>query len=92
MVSWVFLVRIEWKKSAVKEAAKAPIASLLGLVEAVSRYAENPDAAVDVKALKGYANSFRVRKGDWRLVFTIADDALTTVRIAPRGSVYRRGV
>ena len=85
-------MRIEWKKSAVKEAAKAPIATLLGWVEAVSRYAENPDAAVDVKALRGRPNSFRVRKGDWRLVFTIADDVLAIVRIAPRGAVYRRGV
>ena len=51
-----------------------------------------PDAAVDVKALRGQPNSFRVRKGDWRLVFTIADDVLAIVRIAPRGAVYRRGV
>ncbi len=85
-------MRIEWKKSAVKEAAKAPIATLLGSVEAVSRYAENPAAAVDVKALRGHPNSFRVRKGDWRLVFTIADDVLGIIRIAPRGAVYRRGV
>ena len=85
-------MRIEWKKSAVKEAAKAPIATLLGLVEAVSRYAENPAAAVDVKALRGRPNSFHVRKGDWRLVFTIADDVLGIIRIAPRGAVYRRGV
>ncbi len=85
-------MRIEWKKSAVKEAAKVPIATLLGLVEAVSRYAENPAAAVDVKALRERANSFRVRKGDWRLVFTIADDVLGIIRIAPRGAVYRRGV
>ncbi len=85
-------MRIEWKKPAVKEAAKAPVATLLGLVEAVSRYAENPAAAVDVKALKEHPNSFRVRKGDWRLVFTIADDVLVIVRIAPRGAIYRRGV
>ena len=77
-----------------KEAAKVPIATLLGLVEAVSRYAENPAAAVDVKALRERPNSFRIRKGDWRLVlvFTIADDVLAIVRIAPRGAVYRRGV
>ena len=47
---------------------------------------------MDVKALRGQPNSFRVRKGDWRLVFTIADDVLAIVRIAPRGAVYRRGV
>jgi mRNA interferase RelE/StbE len=82
-------VRIEWKKSAVKEAAKAPIATVLALVEAVGRYAENPGAAVNVKALTGHPGSYRIRKGDWRLVFTIADDVLTIVRIAPRGSVYR---
>ena len=82
-------MRIEWKKSAVKEAAKAPIAAVLALVEAVGRYAENPAAAVDVKALTGHPHSYRLRKGDWRLMFTIEDDVLTIVRIASRGSVYR---
>lgn len=82
-------MRIEWKKSAVKDAAKAPIATVLAMVEAVGRYAESPVAAVDVKALTGHPGSYRIRKGDWRLVFTIADDVLTIVRIAPRGSVYR---
>ena len=85
-IEWV---RIEWKKAAVREAAKAPIATVLALVEAIGRHAENPVAAVDVKALTGHADSYRIRKGDWRLVFTVADDVLTIVRIAPRGSVYR---
>ena len=82
-------MRIEWKKSAVKEAARAPLITVLALVEAVARHAENPGAAVDVKTLIGHPGSYRIRKGDWRLVFTTADDVLTVVRIAPRGAVYK---
>ena len=50
-----------------------------------------PDTAVDVKALRGQPNSFRVRKGDWRLVFTIADDVLAIVRIAPSAKGHGMG-
>ncbi len=82
-------MRIEWKKSAVKEASKAPIATLLGLIEAVSRYAENPSATVGLKALTGQPDTCRIRRGDWRLVFSTADGVLTIVRIAPRGAVYK---
>lgn len=72
-----------------KEASKAPTVTLLALIEAVSRYAENPAAAVGLKALTGHAGTYRIRKGDWRLVFSIADGVLTITRIAPRGAVYK---
>ena len=80
-------IRIE--KTAIKEARKAPVEIIIKLIEAISRYAENRDAAVDVKAMQGEDSAFRIRVRGWRLIFTIEGETLTIVKIAPRGAAYR---
>jgi mRNA interferase RelE/StbE len=52
---------------------------------AVAPYAANNN----VKKLKG-SDDFRLRVGDWRVVYTLQDAKLVivVVRIAPRGGVY----
>ena len=81
-------VRIVWSRSARKEGRKAPFETVAALVEALARFAENPKASVDVRRLKGTPDGYRIRAGDWRLVFTVDADRITVVKIAPRGSAY----
>jgi mRNA interferase RelE/StbE len=44
-----------------------------------------------VQKLKGFQNAWRIRKGDYRIVYHIDDDAqeITIARIAHRRDVYR---
>jgi mRNA-degrading endonuclease RelE of RelBE toxin-antitoxin system len=77
-------IRIE--KTAIKEARKAPVEIVFKLIEAIARYAESRNAAVDVKAMQGADSAFRIRVRDWRLIFTIEGETLTIVKIAPRGA------
>lgn len=41
--------------------------------------------------LTGYETLYRVRVGDWRIIYAIHDDVLlvTVVDVAPRGEVHR---
>ncbi len=82
-------MRIRIAKTALKEARKAPVEITIKLIEAVARYAENRNAAVDVKAMQGEGSVFRLRVRDWRLIFTIEGETMTITKIGPRGSVYR---
>lgn len=43
------------------------------------------------KKLAGQYAHYRVRVGDWRIIYTIQDDVLTVtvIEIAPRGGAYR---
>jgi len=46
----------------------------------------------DVKALQGAHGLFRLRVGDWRVVFSYpAQDSILVERIAPRGEIYKGG-
>jgi mRNA interferase RelE/StbE len=83
------MARIEWTRSAFNEARKAPFDIIIKMIEAISRYAENPKSAIDAKAMQGAENCFRIRVRDWRLIFIVENETLTVNRIAPRGSAYR---
>lgn len=44
----------------------------------------------DIKALKGSKGSYRLRVGDWRILFSYpAHDILLIEKIGPRGEVYK---
>ncbi len=60
------------------------------LLNAIGALAEDPRNAPNVKALHGQ-RGYRLRVGDWRVVYTLQDDVLTVlvIRIAHRGEVYR---
>lgn len=50
--------------------------------------AEDPKAlANNVKALKGI-DGYRLRVGDWRVIFTIEADRIIVHDVGPRGSIY----
>lgn len=44
------------------------------------------------RQLEGFQNVYRLRVGDWRIVYTIEDERLviTVIRVGSRGNVYRR--
>jgi mRNA interferase RelE/StbE len=44
-----------------------------------------------VKRLTGYENFFRIRVGDWRIIYAIEDDTLIVLilEISTRGGAYR---
>lgn len=43
----------------------------------------------DIIKLKGRENQFRLRVGDWRIIFRLSDDAIDIIAILPRGQAYK---
>ena len=47
----------------------------------------------DVKPLKGSDSLYRLRVGNWRIVFSLPDtNTILIEKIAPRGDVYKGGL
>jgi len=59
------------------------------VLTAIGRLALDPHRAANVKALRG-GDLFRLRVGDWRVIYTLRDEALIilVVRVGHRGEVY----
>ena len=62
------------------------------IVEGVERIAQDPRGAPNVRPLKGSKNRYRLRVGEYRVVYDIGDSVkiLWIIRIGHRREVYRR--
>ena len=83
--------RIEVKKSARKEIAVLPKREQRRVVSAIEALADDPRPA-GARKLTGTEDAYRLRVGDYRIVYVIADKVLTVlvVRVGHRRDVYRR--
>lgn len=79
--------RIELKKKPQKFIKSQPPKQQERLLKAISKL---PDG--DVKALSGFKDVYRLRVGDYRVIYEIRNDILliTVVNIGNRGQIYNR--
>jgi len=85
--------RLLIKKSAAKELeAIAGKKDRERITQRILALAENPRPP-GVEKLSGTSEKYRVRQGDFRILYEIQDDVLTVyiVRIGDRKEVYRKG-
>lgn len=82
--------RIEWKNSAYKELQKLPRQMITRIIAAVTDLSNDPYPS-GVKKLIGSERSYRIRIGDYRVVYEIIENKLILeiVRVRHRKDVYR---
>jgi mRNA interferase RelE/StbE len=86
----VTVYRVEIARRAVKALAALPRTEQQRVRAAIDLLAENPRPPGCV-ALTGEAHAYRVRVGDYRIVYEVFDDRLVVqvVRVGHRRDVYR---
>jgi mRNA interferase RelE/StbE len=82
--------RIEFKPSARKEFLDLPADKQKRLAKAIDKLAETPRPA-GVEKMAGSANDYRIRVGDYRIIYEVQDEILLimVLKIAHRREVYR---
>ena len=80
---------LEIKHSARRELDALDDAVFLRIDRKILTLADNPRPA-GCKKLRGYKDQWRIRVGDWRVVYLIDDEAklITIMRVAHRREVY----
>ena len=80
---------IEFEKAAVKFITKQPQEQQKRLLKAIDGLPENGD----IKKLKGYKSLYRLRVGDYRVLYTVDTDGqyiiVTISNVDNRGQVYK---
>ena len=85
--------KIEFVKSAQKEFDQLATKTRIKTAEALRLLAQNPySELLKVKKLKGADKLFRIRLGDYRVVYEIRNEQLIVlvIKIGHRREVYRR--
>ena len=82
---------VQLKPSARKELEALPDSLLARMLQRIESLRNAPRPA-GCKKLKGYKDQWRIRVGDWRVVYIIDDAAklISITRIAHRREVYER--
>ena len=78
-------LEIKFTKDAVKQIKKLNQPLKDRVREGVYRL---PDG--DVVKLQGYSTKYRLRIGDYRIIFDMRDNIITIGEILPRGEAYKR--
>lgn len=81
---------IRFERNVDKLYRRLPKSLLARLDRAILALADDPRPP-GCKKLVGHYDYWRIRVGDWRIVYTIQDDLLIVViiEVAPRGGAYR---
>jgi mRNA interferase RelE/StbE len=81
---------IIFERQAEKMLRRLPTDLLHRIDQAVMGLAQDPRPA-GCRKLRGYQDLYRLRVGDWRIIYAVKDDRLIVLvlEIAPRGEVYR---
>jgi mRNA interferase RelE/StbE len=81
---------IEWKSSAAKELRKLPKSVIARVLPAVEALADTPRPD-GVRKLSGSENTYRIRIGEYRVVYNIFDRRLVIeiVRVRDRKEAYK---
>jgi mRNA interferase RelE/StbE len=83
--------RIEWKRSAAQELKKLPRQAIERIVKAVEQLATEPYPG-GVRKLVGAEHTYRIRVGDYRVVYSVTASVLVIeiIRVGHRRDIYHR--
>ncbi|SMD03509.1 type II toxin-antitoxin system RelE/ParE family toxin [Rhizobium sp. RU36D] len=80
--------QIIYSKQAARTLARIPANDSQRILKKVRQYAADPNSQINnVKKLQDRPG-YRLRVGDWRVIFDEYDNVLDVEKIASRGSVY----
>jgi len=80
------MYKIEWKEHAIKDIEKFEGTMARRVIKKVDELSENPFSK-DIKRLKG-SKDFRLRVGDYRVIFSIDQDSIQILKVGHRKNVY----
>ena len=85
------MYRIRYRSSAVKILRRMPSNVAKTVVGKINQLAENPYAPNNNITRFTGESGYRLRVGDWRVLYEIDDDTLVIeiIKTGPRGGVYR---
>ena len=84
------MYKVVFKESAIKDLEKVGAVYFNSVTAHIQKLSNNP-RPFGYKKLKGSENSYRIRVGVYRVVYTIKDDILVVevIKIGHRRDVYR---
>ena len=85
------MYKLKYRRQARNYLARLPLKIKTVIVDKLHELSANPDnSSLDIDILKG-REGFRLKVGQYRIIYTRQDDAsiIEVVKIRPRGDIYK---
>ncbi len=81
---------IKYSRESLKSLRNMPVNTMKLIVSKINQYADNPQSlANNIIRMKGEPH-YRLRVGDYRVVFDEFDRVIEIIKVESRGSVYKK--
>jgi mRNA interferase RelE/StbE len=79
-----------WRERAIRQLRAIPQPAALAILQALTPLGDDPRRPdANVKKLAGYEDRYRLRVGDYRVIYEIMDEQLVILDVGHRREIYR---
>ena len=83
------MFKIEWTEEAVRDLEKLDRQVAIRILRKLDWFSKNFTRVVPEPLSGGFKGTYKLRVGDWRVVYTIEDDIIVVQSIGHRREIYK---
>jgi mRNA interferase RelE/StbE len=85
------LAKVEWTEDAIEDLSRLDKPIIRRILKKVSWFSNNFDSITPESLSGDFKGAFKLRLGDWRVVYTIENDLILIQAVGHRREIYKKG-
>ncbi len=83
--------KVEWTEDAIEDLSRLDKPIIRRILKKVSWFSNNFDSITPESLSGDFKGAFKLRLGDWRVVYTIENDLILIQAVGHRREIYKKG-
>ena len=85
------MAKVEWTEEAIEDLSRLDKLIITRILKKVSWFSNNFDSMTHESLSGDFKGAFKLRIGDWRVVYTIENDLVLIQAVGHRSEIYKKG-
>ncbi len=85
------MAKVEWAEDAIEDLSRLDKPIIRRILKKVSWFSNNFDSITPESLSGDFKGAFKLRLGDWRVVYTIENDLILIQAVGHRREIYKKG-
>ncbi len=85
------MAKVEWTEDAIEDLSRLDKPIIRRILKKVSWFSDNFDSITPESLSGDFKGAFKLRLGDWRVVYTIENDLILIQAVGHRREIYKKG-
>ena len=85
------MAKVEWTEDAIEDLSRLDKPIIRRILKKVSWFSDNFDSITPESLSGDFKGAFKLRLGEWRVVYTIENDLILIQAVGHRREIYKKG-